>query len=1042
MNAPYREAGDQIPDDIVEDVATPLATFDVSGRNGANAEHGTPGWPGSGAGANGGRGGDAGEASPGEHAGRIRLELDIDDQDGVIALKGERVAPSGQAEQIRTTVVIDEKGFFQLAAVGGAGGHGGYGGRGGDGATGSNGSDATRWSSGGDGGDGGDGGAGGDATSGGAGGRGGEIVLAVSEDDTPLLMLVRHDLVGGKGGPAGTNGGGGSGGAGGQGGDSYRWSESESYTDSQGRRQSRTRWHSNPGGSDGSRGRSGASGRANVSAGANGADGKLTIEVTGEGGVQRYDSRYDLRLAAFSHDSLNEDAVYEPYELVRVFDLVVENVGGMPTPPKDELALALVPGGWVKPEPGELQCKPGIPAGARHEVAGELRFRIADFTPKEPGDPLEVEESILHRALLPSVRREFEHYQEGDALEAGRFIIRFPARVSAVAALKSVAVGEATRVRFSVVNQSRFALGARSASKRVLRVMVATAEDSELGDAQVGFTAEGKELAPSTGWLHEIEVLEAGETAELELTVSIKEGAEEYRRFAARVTLELGQLDEPAQARPIQYRAFDVRVARPFKVSEADVLLVVNHKTTREEITAWDALAERMAFRIAVWDLSRERHLDLEKPLDGDVSLAAWFAKKAIIVLDNAIDGPDGDIYPHTFLDPDQATRAAAAGIDLAFVGKGPKLQPLLIPRGGDGKPVGDPGELVEAIAKVPRASTSVYTRHWLAFWSKPRARWLTRRALALSEQIGEAHPAHRHFVVHRFEPKVESQFLWIKRWRVGTLETVRTLDAAAGAIVHLAVDDLHDPSYTGTSSTTTALLVAFDFAENLERLRSLMAIAAEPEELDRISDVLIVDLMNELMAAHAGSGELAPIMPRIAALAASALTADYDSIAGGALIRLAGRLWFFTDSQVRWWEQVPPWRWTQRRSRVRNHVRAQLERFLAGAFGEHNVATTLADAIHVSDGLAEAHRLERDKSMVAKRRFWALEQALAPLAIEGLTSDTELLSSTEERVLSAREYDAHCATAAQLAKQRETLVAAADQAHRELVVPSGPTKA
>ncbi|HEY5935751.1 MAG TPA: hypothetical protein VIU61_13980 [Kofleriaceae bacterium] len=1035
MSAPYREPGDQIPDEIVEDVATPLATFEVSGRKGADGAHGTPGWPGSGTGAHGGRGGDAGEANPGEHAGRIRLELDIDDQDGVIALKGEQVSPTGEAQPIRTTVVIDDKGFFQLAASGGEGGKGGNGGRGGDGATGSNGSDATRWSSGGDGGDGGDGGTGGDATSGGAGGRGGEIVLAVSEDDTPLLMLVRHDLAGGTGGAAGTNGGGGSGGAGGQGGDSYRWSESDDYTDSQGRRQTRTTWHSNPGGSDGSRGRSGASGRANVKAGANGADGKLTIEVTGETGVQRYSSRYDLRLAAFAHDSLNEDAVYEPHELVRVFDLVVENVGGMPTPGKDELKLALVPGGWVKPEPGELLCKPGIPAGERHDVKGELQFRIADFTPKEPGDPLEVEESILHRALLPSVRRSFEHYQEGDALEAGRFIIRFPARVSAVSALKSVAVGEATRVKFSVVNQSRFALGSRSASKRVLRVRVATTEDSELGDAQVGFTAGGKALAPSSGWLHEIELLEAGETAELELTVSIKDGAEEYRRFAARVDLELGRLEAPAEPRAIQYRAFDVRVARPFKVSEADVLLVVNHKTTREEITAWDALAERMAFRIAVWDLSRERHLDLEKPLEGDVSLAAWFAKKAIIVLDNAIDGPDGEIYPHAFLDADQATRAAAAGIDIAFVGKGPKLQPLLIPRGGEDKPVDDPDALVEAIAKAPRASTPIYSRHWLAFWSKPRAHVLTRRALALSEQIGEAHPAHRHLVVHRFEPTVASKFLWIKRWRVGTIETVRTLDAAAGAIVHLAVDDLHDPSYTGTSSTTTALLVAFDFAENLERLRGRIAVAGEPEDLDRIADVLVVDLVNELMAAHAGSSDLAPIMPRIAALAASGLTADYDSVAGGALIRLVGRLWFFADSQVRWWEQMPPWRWTQRRSRVRNHVREQLERFLGGAFGEHNVATTLADAIHIAAGLTEAHRLERDKNMVAKRRHWALEQALAPLAIEGLTSDTELLSSTDERVLSAREYDAHCATAEALAKQRETLVAAADQAHRDLVV-------
>jgi len=72
---------------------------------------------------------------------------------------------------------------------------------------------------------------------------------------------------------------------------------------------------------------------------------------------------------------------------------------------------------------------------------------------------------------------------------------------------------------------------------------------------------------------------------------------------------------------------------------------------------------------------------------------------------------------------------------------------------------------------------------------------------------------------------------------------------------------------------------------------------------------------------------------------------------------------------------------------------------------------------------------------MVAKRRHWALELARAPLAIEGLTSDTEVLATTEERVLSARAYDAHCATQDELAKLRAALVAAADQAHRDLVV-------
>ena len=45
--------------------------------------------------------------------------------------------------------------------------------------------------------------------------------------------------------------------------------------------------------------------------------------------------------------------------------------------------------------------------------------------------------------------------------------------------------------------------------------------------------------------------------------------------------------------------------------------------------------------------------------------------------------------------------------------------------------------------------------------------------------------------------PEVVSRFLWIKKWKVGTLETVRTLDAAAGSIVHLAAADAAFHAYS-----------------------------------------------------------------------------------------------------------------------------------------------------------------------------------------------------------------------------------------------------
>ncbi|MDX2086527.1 MAG: hypothetical protein SFX73_01700 [Kofleriaceae bacterium] len=1045
MSSPYREASEHV--EAVTDEPQPLITFDVSGRKGADGIDGAPGQRGIATGNSGSAGGDAGPAQAGENAGLIRLVLASDDAAGAVRLGGEQVSARGVKERIANVVVIDETGFIPLRAIGGDGGLGGNGGRGGDGARGANGADATRWRDGENGGSGGNGGRGGAATSGAPGGDGGQIMIEVNEEDTPLLMLVRHDVRGGSGGNAGVNGRGGAGGAGGRGGDSYSWTTTSSYRDANGNTQTRTHYHRNSGGSDGARGRDGADGRAPVRPGADGDEGSFVIEVVDGERRTRYLSRYDLRLVGFQHDNANQDAVYEPGELVRVFDLEVENVGGMPTPAKDELALVLAPGGWVKPEPGELRCKPGLGAGERYKVPGELRFRIAAHTATEPSDPLEVEESILQRAMLPSVRRDFADYQAGDALEQGRFVIRYPVRCSPVEHLVSLAAGEASRVRFELVNQSRFGLGARSPSRRLLRVRVTTAPDSELGDEHVELIAEGTVLAPGTGWAHEIGLLGAGESVALELTVRIKDGAPEYLRFAAHVTVELGELDAPGQTRPIQIRAFDIRVARAFAVSDADVLLVVNHRTTREVIEAWEQLGERLAFNFAIWDLSREMHLDLERPLADGIALADWFKRKAIVILDNEIEGPIGPTHPHVFLDDDQATRAAAAGIDIAYVGKGLSLSRLLVPSRPEDPPAqaADADALLEALVTSTRASTTLYRTYWIRWWAKPTAAWLERQAYKLSERLSTALPERRHVVVHRFAPELDGSSAWMNRWKVGTVETHRTLDAATGAIVHAAIDDreLHDPEYATTSHAVTALLVMFDFTENLERLRNLIArdeITAG--ELTPIVDTLVLDLANELVAViapgwmgDASHKELGASLPRLEALARSGLTATYGTPGGDSLVRLAGRLEFLAASQVQWWEAAPPFRWMRRGPAAKRRIARYVERFLATAFGDHNLEQVRLDARGIATDLRMEYRLERNRMLLTKRRVWALDQARLPLASRTLTSDTEVLGASSERVMDGDAYDAISAEKIADARRRLDLVAGAAQRHATLSV-------
>lgn len=1045
MGSPYRESG-LVPDEILEDAEQPLATVDVSGRDGARGADGAAGANGSSSGSDGGDGRDAGPAEPGETAGSIRVTLA--ERDGVVVLEGKCVDARRSEGAVHQTIAVGERGFVELRAIGGRGGDGGHGGRGGDGATGSDGSDATRWSSGSNGGSGGDGGDGGNGTSGAGGGSGGSIVVACSDADTPLLMLVREDIRGGKGGAVGANGAGGSGGAGGDGGDSYSWTESESYTDSNGDTQTRTTWHHNSGGSDGTSGSSGSTGTARLRSGADGANGTYAIEVRVGDRVETYPSRYDLRLEGFAHENANEDAVYEPGEIVRVFDLEVENAGGMPTPSSDELALTLVAGGWVVPEPGELFCVKSLAPGARHRVAGELRFRIRDFTPKEPGDPLEVEESILHRAMLPSVRRAFEDYQRGDAIDAGKFTIRFPARVSTVSSLRSLAAGEATRVRLTVVNQSRFALGAASEGKRVLRARVVRDDDSELGDEHVVFAVDGARVAPATGHAFELPLLGAGEAKDLELAVEIRADAPEYRRFAARVVLELGRLDAPAEAKPIQLRGFDIRVARPFQPTEAELLLVVNHRTTREEVEAWEALAKRLSFQTAIWDLSRERHLDLEAPVANGASLAELFANKAIAILDNAIDGPDGELRPHELVCTYQALRAAHAGIDLAFFGRGPTLDRMMVPAGDDKlalvqAPAQSAAELVEIARVEPRASVSVHRRYWLRFWARPDERWLASRANGLAERIAAAIPSQRHLVVQRFAPKVVSKFLWIKKWHVGTLETLRTLDVASGGIVRVELTDEDLPSYPRKPDAVSALLLVFGFAENLERF-AWVARSTDADEatLDRMADVMLLDLANELAAVAspgwrdgASSTELLAALPRLQALANAGLALEFDSIAGGALLRLAGRLRYFADAQVGMFEKLPPFRWLRRTPALSALVEDHVDKLLASTFSPEQLVAARREIERIAGALETAFHDAKRAHRTHDRAVWALDLLRAPIAATTITSDTEILATAHERVLSEREHDDIASGKAEAARRRAAIVASADLQHRELRV-------
>ncbi|MEQ9319780.1 MAG: hypothetical protein RIF41_11525, partial [Polyangiaceae bacterium] len=1006
---------------------------------GRRGNDGYPGSDGSHAGGDGARGGDAGPAQRGQDGGTLLVELAPGASEHVVALGGDRRLADGTASSFREEVSFAAPGFVDLTAVGGRGGDGGNGGRGGAGARGSRGSDATRYSWGTDGGAGGDGGNGGNATSGADGGSGGRIVVEVDQAHTHLLMLVRQNVHGGDPGHPGRNGSGGGGGAGGSGGSSYHWTETESYTDSEGNSQTRTTSHSNPGGSDGPSGSAGYSGNAKVIHGRGGRDGSFTIVVDGPDGETEYPSRYEVRLTGFVHQSENADGVYEPQERVMVSNIAVTNVGGMPTPTHSDVEVRLEQRGWIIPEDAHLLVPRGLPSGDTVELDDPLWLTIGDYRPHGPDDPLAVPETIHLRADLPAAQRAFEAFDDEVAEEQGPFVIAFPVETSPIDSLRALAPGEAAHLRFSITNTSTLPLGIDTEGARRVRFTLA-AHHSELGDAHAMLLdGDGERVPLEDGWTVEIDAIEPGQTLDFEACIGFTRDAPLYRSLTLWLTVELGFLERPAELRPVQFRAFEARVASRYRRDPAaDVLVVVNHRTTRDELDAWRALLEELGLKMAIWDLSLQGGIDLHDPLADGESLLDHFGGASMIVLNNEVETPAGALPARRIVGKAQVIAAAEAGIDVLFVGKNVGIGHMLVPTHRQPDLEDEPAEWSMLLDQLHEADRPTLERvvgraaihDWDGLGRGPSEDKLVKHAQALSERLAARYPDLRFTVVHDFGARLVKKTLWFKRWLLGHVEVRATLPTDAGRLlsVELPAGDLHDPNLVRSDETAMAVLLTRSFREKIQLLEAAVCRAAEqalpdadPSEKGRdaatlvglIVDAMLVDLAEEIRGLVApgwracmGYGRMRDHMPRLRALAsfrpAGGPRLPPGSDAGQHLIRLAARVRRFAVAHLRFWELLPPFLFLRRAPSAWWLARGCARDLLVGVFaGDEPDAIGKAYLKEAKGYLDvqerelksdfESFRKEHQRERHASHVTHAEQLLFAPLRRRGVTSDGEV---------------------------------------------------
>ena len=786
--------------------------IDVSGKHGVDGRDGSQGSSG------GYDGGDATKATPGEHAGDIDLNIKVVRREGdedIVQLGGSKNTRQGESPIQEKMLPGD---VLMLKAEGGTGGGGGDGGDGGRGRRGRDGSDATRYSWGTDGEDGGPGGDGGRASSGEDAGDGGEINVNLGLQDTDyLVMLDKPNVEAGKGGRRGRHGRGGAGGSGGRGGSSHSWTTYTYTTDSQGHRHTHPHFHSNPGGSSGSSGRSGHTPTGGLSDGADGKKGVFRYNVkNGEQGGQSYSDRYRVQQTKIKLRSKNEDGIIEPGEQVFV-DIDVSNKGPMPTPVGGELELRLLPNRWVETDAeSDRNLEHNIASGKGQKVSN-LSFTTDKQEVVSEGERFSTTVSLKSEVESKRAKRVLPESRESTSFE-----ITYPVEISEVKGDRTATYERPAKVHWQVKNISSKALGTQSESSRLVKSYLQRIGGDATTEMLTFTDSEGKTLPLAQGIGQAIAKLGGGETVDIQGSIGFKKGAPAYSKVKLGATLDLGRLNHGASAQRIQKQLFAVQLAQEYLTDpEAGLLLIVNNETSREEVAAWQKLAEEMGTQANVWNLSLYGAVSLTETIK-DVKLSDDFRGKTAVFLNNDFKPKKGSSSPMQHLAGLETLRATVESNMSSFVVGGQvDINRRLYAVDSE---VDAQHESISRYVKRVRQDKAAIRKRLHSDQVKVSVRWglarkkLTQRAQELQALLDKIHPERRLRVESEYAPVESDSWLgWFKKKPLGSMKIVRGSDVTEHSVLHLQTNDLHQEAFIFGNRNRFALAKSLPFAQKLE---------------------------------------------------------------------------------------------------------------------------------------------------------------------------------------------------------------------------------
>lgn len=663
--------------------------------------------------------------------------------------------------------------------------------------------------------------------------------------------------------------------------------------------------------------------RYRASDGSPGNVGQLRIVVTeADGRLVEYDSPYDLELVTF--DIGREHAILEPDSLISLDNLVIENVGGMPTPANYTIRVFVQSDRWLIHDAVDLVMHRGLQPGESYTFDQQgLRIRLGDFVVDGPRRrPFTLDHFISPEARMESgIARPFRQFENGEEVE-----IRFPVELSEIISLRSLAPGESTRMIFSITN-----IGDETFSQNYLYRAVRTSVRRLTGDldpaAIIFFDPDGNEAEiVNQAFVLPVRELEPGQSVRVETRLGIRANAPAtpYQKFEVGVELDLqrpASSDNPDAYRAVDSRKTFIRVSEQYLREEGSrFLLIANQKTTVNDIEKWTQLADYFGSGLDVWDVSYYGFLDLLRELPGNQSLLKQWRGMTIIIPNNYYQTPAGSTVAFDQLAKWQF-RKAAADFDINFyvvgdsrTGGEQMLADALIPVDEMDSPsdhetrkdflrevdrwnryirkskqvVGGATKDIRDFADASLGSVHRFDIKKRTFLFQPEPKWLEKQAKKLQRHLSKHDPLHRWVVVHRYDTG-DSDTSWgfFRKRDIGKIEVRRTLDSSTGSAVLYEVDsiDAIDQGFIDSKQNKHGIFLALKFEDKVDRFIRLASERLFPryseKYVDRpltddevreigseLLDSILVDLYNEQrIARHAktwGRSHVDTLLPKL----------------------------------------------------------------------------------------------------------------------------------------------------------------------------------